>query len=65
LSIVIFGEGLKIRLSFKGNDGGPIRGRSSTDMVSPYRENEGEVKRKNSQCILGNGIQNVRFVHAW
>jgi hypothetical protein len=46
--------------------GGPIRGRSTTDMVSPYRENEREVKRKKKgQYILGNGIKNVRFVRAW
>jgi hypothetical protein len=48
-----------------GIDGGPIRGRNSTDMVLPYRENEREVKRKKkSQYIIGNG-KKVRFVHVW
>jgi len=46
-------------------DGGSIRGRSTTDKVSPYRENEREVKRKKIRYILRNGIKNVRFVHAW
>jgi hypothetical protein len=35
-------------------------------MVSPYHENEREVKcKEKSLYILGNGIKNVRFVHAW
>ena len=38
-----------------GIDGGPIRGRNSTDVVSPYRENEREIKRKKKcQYIIGN-----------